>query len=57
MDFEGKGRSVKYIRGENRGENKCKLKGKEIDLKEEGKGMKIDGMNGRKVGMGGISVV
>ena len=43
--FEGKATTLKYITAENTPENKSKLKANEIDFKEEGKRIKIDGIN------------
>lgn len=47
--FEGKVIIFKYIIVENIFENKFKLKVNEIDFKEEGKCIKIDGINVRKL--------
>ena len=57
LHFEGKATTLKYITAENTPENKSKLKANEIDFKEEGKRIKIDGINARKLAIAAITVV
>ena len=57
LHFEGKATTLKYITAENTPENKSKLKTNEIDFKEEGKRIKIDGINARKLAIAAITVV
>lgn len=52
-----KATTLKYITAENTPENKSKLKTNEIDFKEEGKRIKIDGINARKLAIAAITVV
>lgn len=57
LHFEGKATAQKYVTAENTPENKQKLKANDIDFKEEGKRIKIDGINARKLAIAAITVV
>lgn len=57
LDFAGKVSAIKYVEAENNNENKSKLKKHEIDFKEDGNKIKVEGVNARKLAIAAITLV